>query len=566
MNFFKRFRSGLVLATALICFGSVFASPVKAKRNASAPKQISVNIQAVCDSALLMADDYALALESRPEMVSVRMNALKNYYNAIPSTEAQDSVRQRIFDFYVNYVEKAKAEPAKAFRDCFTAIAPENDENRGAILALDLSQARIDFDTTAVRALITQLESFAARNNLDYDADLAEARAWLHEIETRKPIKDILPGVWVSEDMAGGYSPGIPYDNFPEKECLINSIKILRIRNTGSEVYQGRKVKTNDSINNLKLANGDLSEGVLDAMRSHNMMDEGVTTVYGWQNGYFPIEDWERPAFNMTSIENPTGSESPKYSCDDDQLSRQFVTDNKSYSAYIYWGDERLKRPNAEVGAIIRQTAQNSQAVVAGHLSRSKYSTADRLLGNVANSIVDAGVNAIVDALMVSKDKIWNLETVIQIENPYKLRATTYAQLIISKSNASEPEVYNYNHENVYYRWEPEDSLVFVGTHSDRYSPDYIFGGRLKLINVKDEAYHNRNKKIKDYCKEFKGWLKNEEKKRKSEIKSMKDGPEKDEKKKALKQFQKYPPQAWMLVNYYSLQKLKAKADNYKPE
>ena len=37
--------------------------------------------------------------------------------------------------------------------------------------------------------------------NMDYDDDLNAARRFLNSIQTRPHINDILPGVWVSEDI-----------------------------------------------------------------------------------------------------------------------------------------------------------------------------------------------------------------------------------------------------------------------------------------------------------------------------------------------------------------------------
>ena len=125
------------------------------------------------DSALIMTDDYATALTSKPEFAQTRLNILKNYYSSLPIDEARDSVRSRIYDFFVNYIENEKPQQAEAFLQCFTAIAPDTDHRLGPLYANELFLARERFDTIAVKNYINKLETYANRMNYDYDEDLS---------------------------------------------------------------------------------------------------------------------------------------------------------------------------------------------------------------------------------------------------------------------------------------------------------------------------------------------------------------------------------------------------------
>lgn len=514
------------------------------------------------DSALIMADDYAMALAQKPEFAQSRLNILKNYYNALPTDAARDSVRSRIFDFYVNYVEDGKTQQADAFKGIFMAISPDTDEHLGPLYANELTLARERFDTTAVKTNIDLLSAYATRMNYDYDEDLTAARRWLHTIRTRPNINDILPGVWVSERMAGYTdSMGNTCHLLPEKEWLINSLSVLRIRNANSPVYDGMILNGKGKTDSVRL----------DAIKSNMNVREKWTTIWGDIYGYIPMEPWEMPAHNLVVPDGYDPKPVPESNYlltaqDDKYLSKTFITDNEAYGAFIFWGDERLKRPNAEIGAIIRQTTQNSQALFAGQLSRSKYDFGTRLLGNIMSGVVSSGINSAVDALMVSTDKIWQISTVIKVINPYKLEATTYAQLIISKSNKSEPEIYEYKDNAIYYRWEPDDSIPsFWSAHYHDYFPHQNVGGLISLFKLNKED-KNKHKDIeKSYSQKWEDWYKTVITEFKDSIKNM-SGEEKKQAKKRLSELRRKPRNAWLDYNRSCLERLKAKADKYDQE
>lgn len=66
-----------------------------------------IDIEAVQDSVLVMADEYAEALASKPEMAPTRMNLLKKFYKR-QLREAQDSIRSSIFNVFTICTEQSK--------------------------------------------------------------------------------------------------------------------------------------------------------------------------------------------------------------------------------------------------------------------------------------------------------------------------------------------------------------------------------------------------------------------------------------------------------------------------
>lgn len=559
-------RSTLLLPLLLFVISAGIANAARPTTKKQPAKPIAVNTQAIVDSALIMTDDYATALSQKPEFAQTRLNILKNYYSAIPADAARDSVRSRIFDFYVNYLESGNDAQAEAFKRCFMAIAPDTDEHLGPLYANELTLASERFDTTAVKTNIGLLETYATRMNYDYDEDLANARHWLHTIRTRPHINDILPGVWVSEDICAIKRE---YNGVKDETGIITDLAILRIRDFNKILASFNPELTKnflyvpgiDSLNYKLSQKGATSGYNLDAVKIERLT-KCFGSFVGEQYGYVPTPIFEAPGSNFEApvIENPMYiSDARRTLMSKDYYSRFMQTDNEAYAAYIYWGDETLKVPNPEIGAIIRQATQSSQALVAGQLSRSQYSFADQLAGNLATGLISAGINSLVDAIMVSTDRIWGINLVVQMVNPYKLHAQVFAQLIETKSNSTDVKNSRLLHEFDYYRWEPQDSVFFMGGLGDINDDVLVLHG----ISKQQEKEYKQQAQLSR--KEFKAEKSTYYKQRKKEIKAMPEGDERNAAEKELKEY-KDNVTFWESWNKKALSRLKAKSDKYDQE
>lgn len=283
------------------------------------------------------------------------------------------------------------------------------------------------------------------------------------------------------------------------------------------------------------------------------------------------LDRWELQAHNMAPLDSVRMNmgDSDFFNKINDgynRLSRKVVIDNDAYALYTFWGDERLKRGDPEISAMVRQSVQSIQASVAGELSRSNYNFSSRLAGNLTAGLASAGINSLIDAMMVSKERIWSLEITLFMENPYCLDADIFAVLIESSSDSPKPKVREYHHTTRYYRWEMEDDVTFVGT-SNRYmlQPWTMCGSYFLIGPTKDEKNLEKTKR-RDFEQEFKEWYKNEEKSYKTRLKGLQK--DSDEYKKLKAEFdvfkdEKTSPKAWIKWNTASLAKLKAKAENY---
>ena len=554
-----------LLSRALFIIMAIIASYVEAgaanrvKQKPVAPKPI--DIAATVDSAVIMADDYATALENKPEMAATRLNQLRNFAKGKPA-EVNDSICSRLYDFFVHYTEQDKTVSAQAFKDCFLALASEDNPNLGPLYATQLVIARETTDTATIKTYIPLLEDYAHRLGYDYDEELADARKYLRTIRTRRPIREAIAGVWVSEDVAGYFGENSWRGNYKEEFPLVGTLNIVQFRDTSNPIYDNIQTCSLDSTYLATKNRG------LDIIKLENRMDY----VGWWYRDTYILETWELPAHNMIPLDSAYISSACKARLSDlsggntfKQMNKQSVIDDDSYSIYAFWGDEKLKRGDPEIAAMIRQTTQNSQAMVAGELARSKYKFGDRLAGNLTAGLVSAGVNSIVDAMMVSTDRIWSVEATFHMVNPYCLVADIYATMIESKSNSPEPKQYNYFHKSKYYRWEDSDNVNLIGTMKSIAAPwgmcdPYFLHGITK--GEKNDAKTQR----KVFEEEFKKQFKAECQTYKDKLKSLKkDSQEYNDLIEEYKDFKDYEtaPWAWSEWNKAALAKLKAKSDNY---
>lgn len=521
-------------------------------------KRQAVNLEQIVDSALILADDYATAMAEKPEFARTRLNALKRFYSALFSDSARDSVLSCIYNYYVDYVEGERQQQADAFKNCFLSLAPNTDERLGPLYANELVLARERFDTVTVSSDISRLEAYATRMNYDYDEELDAARRFLHSMRTRKPVRDVLPGVWVSEDIWKERTIDYDYKDFSFKAvlfhpaCIANSLAIIKIPRASN-------------------VNGEFVAEKCKGLTIN--VNWGEIAAIGYKmagiDGFIPVrqEDLKYYHIGQEAEENPVGSINTA-NLNYHAYSREVKIDDDAYGAYIFWGDEKLKRPNAEISALIRQNVQNNQAIIAGHLSRSQFSTADRMAGNLLTGMAAEVINGFMDCFMVSTDRLFRVETTLQIINPNELRARTYLQVVLSKSNEPEPHVFNFSYESTYYRWDTSDDVAFMGAFKLKKAEvsDQNLGGVLTLTKLSKEQSKAKKLEISNYCKNWKKAYKEKAKAMKVSVKALPKGAEKDLAKKNLKNYGKTCRQCWEEYNEQSYLKLKAKADRYNQE
>jgi len=207
-----------------------------------------------------------------------------------------------------------------------------------------------------------------------------------------------LPGVWVSEDIWKDRVIDYEYKDYSIKGVLYhpaaiaNSMAILKIPRAKN--LNGELVAQKCKGMTMSISGGNSIQSI--AFRMTGI--EGYIPVRRGDLYYYNIgQDISPEEFGLL---NTSGLDPHVYS-------KTIKTDNDAYGAYIFWGDEQLKRPNAQIAAFVRQSVQNTQALIAGHLSRSKYSSSEEMAGNLFAGLASDAINSFMDYLMVSTERIF---------------------------------------------------------------------------------------------------------------------------------------------------------------
>ena len=554
----------LILVFFAVCLLASTAAVPKTRNTPAAPKPVDIDL--VVDSAMILADDYVEAVTNKPEMANTRLNAIKRFYTPYASNKVvSDSICNSIYNFYVDNIERDKVDRANAFKECFLALADKDNSNLGPLYATELVLARENYDTTAIKDIIPVLTDYANLLDVDYDSELAEAQDFIDRLRRREPIEEAIAGVWVMEDICRDDVKG----------DLYNSLKILQIRNTAHPVYDkgyGVTWYSQDSI--TKATKGE--KRTLDVIKS-----KGYVSDYNWfsDHSYYPIEAWELEGFNMKPLpQDYVAKTSVKkygktYYQAGDRYSRVTQADNQAYAMYVLWGDERLKRNDAETTALLRQGVQHIRSSIAGELSRSRYSTSTTIVGNMAADITAGLINGIIDILSVSKEKFWCIELILYMVNRNTLIGDIYTESIEVRSDNLTPKVERQNFRKTFYRWEPEDDVCFLapidmsGTKNmsgaKLNAKIYTIGGPIILHNLTKEDDKAVDRATNEYKNEYKNKLKDTERELKEDIsKYPKNSEEYKAAKNIYKQFKKgSAPHVFMVFNQMQLDKLKAKAE-----
>ena len=450
----------------------LFGARPKGVAAAKVPVAQPVNIQLAVDSAMIMADNYCLTMADNPEMARPRLNILKAYYGTKPQA-AQDSIRERLFDLYVSYVEQEKAPRAEAMKGAYLALASDTDEHLGAIYANELNIAREAFDTTAVNTYLPLLEAYASRMEYDYDDELTTARRFLHTMRTRRPIRDELKGVWVSDEIL----------KFPLMVVENNSLVGV--------VLASRDMYYEEAVQAFNVFAFGSAENV------------GVITLTS-ENGisYCPLQKEELSGFNIEMEDSRVNTKS-KYRANHWVMRPiQYQIDDNSRWLYGLWGTENLKRNNPEVSGAIRQSVQELRATIAGHYSRSNYKLGEKMLANSLADGFSAITNGIIDYFSVSKEKICSAELNLQLQHPKKLIGRIDVIYVEARSDSPTPTIKEWNSTPSYYKWEASDEVFFISANDEIasfYEPSKTDKMNMKEVVKSAKKYWKKHKNGKKF-------------------------------------------------------------------
>lgn len=457
-----------MMALVIALFISALSIRAMEDRKKVTKKRNIVNIQAVQDSAVLMADDYATSLAEKPEMAEFRLNLFKNFYNRQPRI-AQDSVRSKIYMMMANYIEGNSMDRGKAFKNCYMVIAHQEDERIGNIYTTEIALAYGENDTVEIKRVLPLLEDFAERTKYDFHKEITEAKDYLYYMRTRKSINEELMGVWISERIV------------KERPYHENVLKGLFSIDMPNGMLHETYYYNLSHPNFLSITKDKILTDVVSCYKDLPKVGYCVPQVgkYRQQKSYL---------FDRLSPYGVLGLYKDDYYSIYPQVMQY---DENLRSAYAMWSNEIINSFNPDYYAKLRQDMQHSSAKVIGETARKNVRMGTKIRAQVAVNAMDAVSNSIISALTTSSAVFWVREMTLQKDSPNTLTAWVYTQYNRTKSNTGQTTTWENDYDAViYYKWEPQDSIFFLGT------------GRNNFITLPAMLSKPEKKKIKTYYKE----------------------------------------------------------------
>lgn len=452
------------VAVIIALFLSAFSFRAMGQKKQPVKQQDVVNVQAILDSALIMADSYATSLTEKPEMAGAYINQFRNFYSRQPQI-AQDSVRSLIYTMMARYMDEKRMDRCEAFKNCYMIIAKAQDERMGNIFAAELALAYEEDDTMEVNRVLGLLEGYANRTNYDFDTEIAEAKDYLHYMRSRKPINEALMGVWVCEQIG---------KERPYRENVFKTIFTLD-NSHGSRFHKLSHPYFLSITNNRILT--EIVSCYKDFPRVGYRIPEDILALGKYQKQTSYLFDRMPNSLNGVEYWN-TYPQVMQY-------------DEKLRSAYALWSSETIKSFNPDFYAQLRQTIQQTSATAIGNTARKNVSMNKRIRTQAAVGAMDIVSNSIINLLTVSTAVTSVREMTVQQDSPNSLTAWIYTQYNKTRSDTGQTTTWDKDYDGVkYYKWEPNDSVFFLGK-------DYE-----EFITLPSKFSHQDKKKMKKYFKE----------------------------------------------------------------
>ena len=169
-------------------------------------------------------------------------------------------------------------------------------------------------------------------------------------------------------------------------------------------------------------------------------------------------------------------------------------------SLYIVWSSEKLKNIDPEALGLLRGATSTAASIVSGNLARhNKVDLGEQILGNIATSAIEIGLNAIFDAIWKPSKTVWILEGRFRRVNKYLLQGTLSYQ---SKKVNVDGKVSNKSSWSVdiaYTRYNTDDHIYWAGWRFGINTPytwlnEYIKAHKNQFTPAKKNQEHFNNK------------------------------------------------------------------------
>lgn len=206
-------------------------------------------------------------------------------------------------------------------------------------------------------------------------------------------------------------------------------------------------------------------------------------------------------SFITTTIRNDVSSAVSSTKCQYSQIVKPFGKD----SLYICWSSSRIVH-KSDIGVTMLRatTSEISSNVVAKYSQRNKYSFSEQLAASAITSIVEVGVNALLDEIFMPKKKDYVLQARLRVVNEFVLEGTIHYSSTVLRADgrANNKE---YVKKMKFLRWKPESNIVFSNHNRRPILPD---DRDVKKYNKDTSTYFSYafslpKRKTKDYVFKF---------------------------------------------------------------
>ena len=337
-----------------------------------------------------------------------------------------------LYDKISDYYEAEQDVVAHGLTECYYSLADGNDENLGALYYNDIVIASEKYDSYTIEERIKQLESYALRNDLDYDYELADAR-------------ERLAGVYRKYE----FDETSFLEYFKGDEFWVLDTELLQENDTKW------KIPTFLSISSQGYFTGYYSAETPKKHHGRYRMKENL---------------FKRMRFHVYTTE--------RY--------------EEEKTIYMSWGNERNATAQPVLLAGLRQTVQEAHAMVEGELTREQYSIGEKIGYNALANLVDASANAIFDQLSVAKAYVFRREMSITLVNPNLIEGIiSFANVEVKSNNINNPKIKTHTAHVRYYRCNIDEDLYLItkGCH-----PQYSDGMDIASFEEKRRSFKSLEK------------------------------------------------------------------------
>lgn len=382
------------------------------------------------------------------------MTNIKSYYSSLSSGN-----KKKMLSFYVakvsSMLENEKKNEALAIINLYQNMADKNDEKLASLLFIKGNIYSEKMDSIHLKETITELSDETIKRKHFVSDYISTLNGKLSNIRTYIPPFKKINGLWVADGL---------YWNNGKKNRIDSGI-----------------LQTHPDFVLKVLYDSDADTISFNVFPS-NIYSEITSEIQ--TNVLKKIPDWS---------------------------SSQLVVPYGSDSIYVLWSSEKLNRNSPEFASIFRGTVSATAAAVSAELAQNnKHSFSSQLLGSMATTVGEIGLNAVISALFTPTKNMFTLEGHLKMTNDYLMTGTlTYKYRSVAADGVVyEDKVLKTNVALA--RWLPESNIIFgsAAHFIKKFNKGHFWQPMMlytkDYISFSIDSVENRNTRF-EYCEEIIG-------------------------------------------------------------